>query len=117
MELLIGTFVFGVLSGVVVRNRTGAAGIGLLGALLAWYIAPRLGDFVGKTATGRRIAEAIEHAGAGHVSIWLLCAAAFTGVLVAWAFFGGGGGHRPDWEWDPDHPKYRKRMRRRRALG
>lgn len=119
MELLLGLVVFGALCGLVIRSRTGAAGIAFLAALMVWYAAPRAGDFISdKTTAGRRIAEAVERAGAGHVSIWLLCGAAFCGVLIAWALFGRKTEHRPDWEWDPDHPKYRKRLRRRmRAVG
>lgn len=117
MELLFALLAFGALCGVVVRNRTGAAGTALLGALVAWHVTPRLGRYLDGTATGRRLAEAIDQAGAGHVSIWMMCAAAFTGVLTVWLLFGRGEAHRPDWEWDPDHPRRRKRLRRRRALG
>jgi hypothetical protein len=115
MELLIALVLFGAVCGAVIRNRTGAAGSALLGALVVWYVTPRVGDFVDLTPSGRRVAETLDQAGAGHVSIWMLCAAAFVGVLVAWAVFGRSKEHRPDWEWDPDHPKYRKRMRRRAA--
>ena len=115
MDLLIALALFGAVCGAVIRNRTGAAGSALLGALVVWYIAPRAGDFIDLTATGRRVAQTLDQAGAGHVSIWMMVAAAFVGVLVAWGLFGRSKEHRPDWEWDPDHPKYRKRMRRRMA--
>ncbi|HYE43662.1 MAG TPA: hypothetical protein VEA15_09750 [Caulobacteraceae bacterium] len=115
MQLLLALVLFGAVCGVVVRNRTGAAGGALLGALVAWYVGPRVGGFVGLTPSGRRIAETLEHAGAGHVSIWMMVAAAFVGVLIAWGLFGRSKEHRPDWEWDPDHPKYRRRLRRRMA--
>jgi len=117
MGLLIAIGLFGVLAGLVVHNRIGAAGSAFAAALIVWYAGPRVEPMLVGTIDGRKILALLHEAGVGHVSIWLLCGAAFAGVLLAWMLFGRQAEHRPDWEWDPDHPKYRKRLRRRLARG
>ena len=113
MGIAIALCLFGVFCGVVIHNRAGAAAAAFSGAFVVWLAAPAVAPFLTHSTTGRRMAETLSEAGAGQTPFLMLLAAAAGGVLIAWVMFRTRD-HRPDWEWDPDHPKARGRRRRRR---
>jgi len=108
---------FGVLLGAAIRNRLGAVFAAAAASFVAWMGLPAAQPFLAGSATGRRIAEMLSHNGAEDPSLFIFLGASAAGVLLAWMLFGGSDEHRPDWEWDPEHPKSRKRRRRRAWVG
>jgi hypothetical protein len=116
MGLAIALFLFGLICGALVRNRAAAMLGAPVAAVAAWYLIPMLQPMLAGSATGRRWSELLTEAGAGEVSLTVLLSLTVLGVVVAWVLFRGHD-HRPDWEWDPDHPKRRNRRRRRYAHG
>jgi hypothetical protein len=113
MGIAIALALFGVICGAVIHNRAGAAAGAFAAAFVTWLAAPALDPCLTHSTTGRRLAATLSEAGAGQTSLLMLLAAAAFGVLVAWVLFRRRE-HRPDWEWDPDHPDARERRRRRR---
>lgn len=111
MGIAIALGLFGVLCGAVIHNRAGSAAAAFAAAFVCWLAAPALEPFLTHSSTGRRLASTLDQAGAGHTPLFMLIGAAALGVLVSWVLFRSRI-HRPDWEWDPDHPKARKRRRR-----
>ena len=114
MGIAIALCLFGAICGGVIHNKAGSAAAAFAAAFVCWLAAPALEPFLTHSSAGRRIAANLDTAGAGETPLLMLLAAAALGVLVSWVLFRGRE-HRPDWEWDPDHPKARKRRRRRYA--
>jgi hypothetical protein len=114
MGIAIALGLFGVLCGALIRNRAAAVLGACVAGVTAWYLIPMLQPMLANSATGRRWSAMLSDWGAGNDSLALLMGAAMIGLLVAWVLFRGHE-HRPDWEWDPDHPKARHRRRRRYA--
>ena len=114
MGIALALALFGVLCGAMVRNRAAA----ILGAMSAgvavWYLIPMLQEMMAGSVTGRHWSATLSEWGAGSVSLPICLGVTVLGVIVAWVLFRGHE-HRPDWEWDPDHPKARGRRRRRLA--
>jgi len=117
MGIAIALGLFGIFIGAVVRNRTGAVLAAAAAALAVFIVVPSLDPYLTNSATGRRLGEFLHHNGSEHLSMIRLFACAAAGVLVAWLFVGRSSEHRPDWEWDPDHPRRRKQRRRRMWVG
>lgn len=112
MGIAIALCLFGIFCGVVINHRAGAAAAAFSGAFVVWLAAPAVAPFLTHSSTGRRMAATLSDAGAGQTPFLMLLAAATAGVLIAWVMFRTQE-HRPDWEWDPDHPKTRRRRRKR----
>lgn len=113
MGIAMALGLFGVICGAVIHNRAGAAAAAFSGAFVVWLMAPAITPFLTHSSTGRRLAAHLDGAGAGQTPFLMLMAAATAGVLIAWVLFRTHD-HRPDWEWDPDHPKAKGRRRSRR---
>lgn len=113
MGIAIALGLFGLICGAVIHNRAGAAAAAFSGAFVVWLSAPAVAPFLTHSSTGRRLAATLDQAGAEQTPFLMMLAAATAGVLAAWVLFRTHD-HRPDWEWDPDHPKSRRERRRRR---
>jgi len=111
MGIAIALGFFGLLCGAVVRNRVGGAFTAAAGAFMTWLALPSVYPLLDNSPKGHRIAAMLTSAGGDHPSLFMFLGAAAAGVLLAWMLFGARE-HRPDWEWDPEHPKRRKRRRR-----
>jgi len=114
MGIAIALGLFGLICGVVIHNRAGAAAAAFTGAFVTQLALPAFEPFLGHSSTGRKMAATLDQAGAGSTPFLMLLAAAVSGVLIAWVLFRTKD-HRPDWEWDPDHPEARRRRKRRYA--
>ncbi len=117
MGIAFAAVVVGLLFGAVIHNRLGAVAAAAGAMMLLNMGLPAAEPFLAATSTGRRIVETLHHHGAGDVALLTLIGAGAFGVLVAWMLFGRSPEHRPDWEWDPDDPRYRRKRRRRMAHG
>ena len=111
MGIALALGLFGLICGVVIHNRAGAAAAAFSGAFVVQLSLPAFEPFLTHSSTGRKLASSLDQAGAGQTPFFMLLGAAVAGLLVAWVLFRRRD-HRPDWEWDPDHPKARKRRRR-----
>ncbi|MBX7249384.1 MAG: hypothetical protein K1X35_10130 [Caulobacteraceae bacterium] len=113
MGILIGLALFGVLCGVSIKNRAAAILGAMVAGVSAWFIPPALEPMLGNSVTGRRWATLFGEWGVGSAPLPAMLGAVVLGVLVAWVLFRAHE-HRPDWEWDPEHPRFREKRRRRR---
>ena len=86
----------------------------MTGGVGGWYLIPSSQEMMAGWVTGRHWSATLSEWGAGSVSLPICLGVTVLGVIVAWVLFRGHE-HRPDWEWDPDHPKARGRRRRRLA--
>jgi hypothetical protein len=113
MGILIGLALFGMLCGVSIKNRAAAILGSMVAGVAVWYVIPAIEPLFGNSATGRRWATMLADWGLGSVPLPAMLGVVVLGVLVSWVLFRGHE-HRPDWEWDPDHPKAREKRRKRR---
>ena len=113
MGIAIALGLFGVLCGAMIRNRAAAVLGAFVAGVAVWYLIPMLQHMMAGSATGRQWASTLSEWGAGNVSLPICLSVTVIGVLLAWVLFRGHE-HRPDWEWDPDHPKHRSHRRKRR---